>query len=1288
MNRIRFFIYGLLLLKTVSGVCQTAPNVYNAAELSPNAAAANKAGGMPVNIFTGIPSVSAPLYSYSDQNGLGLHISADYFAGGIRAAEAPSVLGMGWSLNYGGEITRIVRGAPDDVSPNGFMWSSAIPNDFRSDANKYYYDTLDAEQDIFQFSINGRSGKFYITKSQQVIQVPASKLKITFATESSGSKRILTFKITTEGGVKYIFSDYETTTISSAADSIFRAAYAGTSYFSTWHISQIIAPFNTDTIRFNYTTKTVASSFGFPQSVFVKNTDHSTTTLTQATGTNSTTTKKIISINFPDKTNVNFIYGNTSLYYGDSVLSRIKIADSVFKRGYIFDYISSGYCYNCGQDVTTYAVRALLHSITPFTAKQVDKGYMFSYYPDYVADFNDPRVNQDSILTAVDDWGFMNKFNNHGNLIPTVTGLYTGANRSPSSGMFADALKQMSLPSGGWVTYVYQSNDRLPYTKDTNTVAIISYTGVTQNTISLNQLFSTHHQLSIAIDKSVSRAGSPPLSGTVNFVMTLKSTNGSITYTADTIPFADLFYSGIKTWSFKQANGSYRLDVQISGGGSVTGSLPVNISWENKLLDSSHNADTVGGLRIFKVIRQNVFDDIDGYGAITEEYHYVREDGKSSGFLGDIPKYDYPYRRMEVVSGINITTDYTGINSEPLSTVNYAQGSPVGYSRVEVIKGTSTKNLGKTVYEFTDLTDADAMYSSAAFPYAQQNIKEWAIGLPKKVSVYDSSSTLLKRAVSKYSFNETNYSGTDVKSVKLGRTLTTYTGYANATPPSPKTETYIGQEYYPATGWARLDSTTDTVFHADGTLQTSTASYTYDTNYNVIKVTSPYDRNRGLQLETRIYYPYNYTVSGTIGKLRDSSILNATIATEKWIVGDGNPRIISGNITDYQQLSGGYIKPLASYTLETNKPIIQSTITVFNAAQLNRNTTYFKQEASYPVYDNEGNILQTTNTASGLSNCQITDYHNSYVVAKISNASFSDVAYTSFESDGTGNWTIPSSLRDQTSATTGKQSYNLSNGSISKSGLSSGITYIISGWAKSGATIYANGTNITSLIVSSHNGWNFYSSSITGITTMTISGSGLIDELRLYPKDANMITYTYDPIVGVTSTCDANNTIIYNEYDGLNRLKLVRDNDKNILKRYDYEDTAVMIDVTPGWQYQHNFCEASGNRYDSLFIDTNFYSDSYGNPKLVFIAVNACTCGSPGPDYKLINGVCEEGQRYNTATTHFKRYYMDDSYDWIFRCYYHYVWSDSSYSSPDLYTERIGPHDGSGSGCTLGIDLE
>jgi YD repeat-containing protein len=60
------------------------------------------------------------------------------------------------------------------------------------------------------------------------------------------------------------------------------------------------------------------------------------------------------------------------------------------------------------------------------------------------------------------------------------------------------------------------------------------------------------------------------------------------------------------------------------------------------------------------------------------------------------------------------------------------------------------------------------------------------------------------------------------------------------------------------------------------------------------------------------------------------------------------------------------------------------------------------------------------------------------------------------------------------------------------------------------------------------------------------------DDVRIYPKDALMTTYTYDPLVGVTSTTDPKGQSVYYEYDPFLRLMNVKDKDGNIIKHTDY----------------------------------------------------------------------------------------------------------------------------------------
>ena len=75
---------------------------------------------------------------------------------------------------------------------------------------------------------------------------------------------------------------------------------------------------------------------------------------------------------------------------------------------------------------------------------------------------------------------------------------------------------------------------------------------------------------------------------------------------------------------------------------------------------------------------------------------------------------------------------------------------------------------------------------------------------------------------------------------------------------------------------------------------------------------------------------------------------------------------------------------------------------------------------------------------------------------------------------------------------------------------------------------------------------------------MVLSDGSAVDEVRVYPSDAQMNTYTYDALNGVTSECDARNRCTFYEYDDFGRLKDTRDNDGNILHAYDYQYQAGM----------------------------------------------------------------------------------------------------------------------------------
>lgn len=1224
---------------------QQSPNLANAATLSPTTEKAIQAGGEDVSLFTGVPRIGVPLYSYSNPgNSLSLHVSLDYYAGGIGVDEAPTFAGLGWYLNAGGIITRIVRGQADEGDeylPNGFLYTDTIANDWRAKGAKYYNDTLDAEQDIFQYNFNGRSGTFYIGKNGQVAQVPLTKLKII---PQYAPSYLSAIRIIAEDGVTYVFDKTEQTDYYYGSINDHPLLLEGSP--SSWALTKIISPFKTDTIQLSYVTKSITRPFEYPEIVYRRNSDGvRTKKLTDVQGHTQSATNKISSIVFPDKTSVSFYYDTVSYYGNDQALLMIKIGDTVFRKGYLMEYEK--------KDSNNQASRLLLKSVVPFSPTRKGRGYTFGYS---LPGFKPLPSGLNPIGNKMDYWGYYNGAANDSTSIPDIDGYNWQADRTPNINYaVAATLKTLYLPSGGTVTYDYELNDHAAFTKDPHTIYFNPVLSSFSNE-SFSQVYHTLHEIVFTLDSSLSRDGTPPITGTGKVTLNIKNTAGTVTYATYSLSLYDLFYKGIQVWDFNVPDGTYKLEQSAATGTTITGSFMVKLAWENKVPDALHTAVASGGLRVKRITRRAGPADP---AASVEEYKYVNADGTSSGFMGDIPKYTYPYRETVNYGGVT-TTNYTVYSSDPL--FNNIAGV-AGYSRVEVIKGTSTHHSGKTVYEFTSPADVNAQYVTATFPYAPVNMREWALGLPKKISVYDSAGNLVKKTTNTYTLDTSvSFTNKNFRSLKLGNSYT----YINGNPANdltPRTFTFLGIEYYPHTGRIYLSATTDTLYQSDGSKNASYTNYTYDTNYNVIKTVTSYDKTRGLQLEKRIYYPYNYTVGDGVGLLRDSGIISPVIATEAWITGDATPRIVSGTITSYHQVSGGYVLPSVIYALQSNKPVPQSTIGTFSASVLNRNTTWFKAITNLTGYDSKGNLLQVQDAASGASQSTIMDYGQRYVTAQVSNAVQADIACTSFEADGTGNWTIAGAQRDTTSSVTGKRSYNLGNGNITKSGLTSSVSYYISVWAKSGATVKVNGTTLATSLAS-QNGWNLYATTVTGITTATISGTGLVDELRLHPKDANMITYTYQPMAGVTSTADASNTILYNEYDGLNRLKLVRDKDRNILKRYDYSDSEIVFNTSPQWVFSRTSCAGSDGAADSVFRDTNLYSATYDTEKRVRYQ-DFCACQVPSgshPEYKYVSGHCEAALKCVTSSSYVKIVNPDNTFYFTWKCTWHYKWSDGSVS--------------------------
>ncbi|MFL5786440.1 MAG: hypothetical protein ACJ748_00175, partial [Flavisolibacter sp.] len=325
------------------------------------------------------------------------------------------------------------------------------------------------------------------------------------------------------------------------------------------------------------------------------------------------------------------------------------------------------------------------------------------------------------------------------------------------------------------------------------------------------------------------------------------------------------------------------------------------------------------------------------------------------------------------------------------------------------------------------------------------------------------------------------------------------------------------------------------------TLPTKITTIQFDQNNNLVQLIDStnkfYNSYWQIQAEKKLTSQgkldsvlYNYLYSN------NNSIATSAITNNLFGIIDKTIRYTNSLVkleksrTNYSVQSNGLILPDSFFVQRLlNSEEISQIVTGYD---VNGNTTEFNKHGLYSAF--------------------LRDYGNQLVIAFAINGRFNEIAYTSFESDGSGNWTIGSAVRNPSDAITGKYSYALSNGNISKIISNLSKSYIVSFWSKNGtATVNGNSSSISL----SRNGWTYNEILLpAGTSSVTINGSGttIIDELRLYPSLAQMSTFTYQPLIGITSKCDLNNRIEYYEYDGYGRLSVIRDLYGNIIKTYAY----------------------------------------------------------------------------------------------------------------------------------------
>lgn len=212
---------------------------------SPQSAGYARYGEYPVDHSTGVPKIEIPLYTLNTGD-YKLPISISYHASGIKALDISSPVGLGWTLNAGGVISRTVCGMPDyeglgyemffknksDVAKR--LWGAGAMNTHNWNRVFAGSPEYDYQSDRYSYNFAGKSGLFrYDVYSEKPFTIPHNPIKIERTTNG--------YKVTDTDGTIYHFESDERCWSPAMVD-----------YVSAWYLTKIETANRKNIINFTY----------------------------------------------------------------------------------------------------------------------------------------------------------------------------------------------------------------------------------------------------------------------------------------------------------------------------------------------------------------------------------------------------------------------------------------------------------------------------------------------------------------------------------------------------------------------------------------------------------------------------------------------------------------------------------------------------------------------------------------------------------------------------------------------------------------------------------------------------------------------------------------------------------------------------------------------------------------------------------------------------------------------------------------------------------------------------
>lgn len=1150
------------------------PKILDIVPPSPEAAALGKYGDIPVGHYTGIPQISIPL-GEAVSHEISVPISLSYHAGGHRVNEDATRVGLGWTLNAGGVITRTVRGLKDEANGSnekGFLTLNS-PSDLDCNSSTLLFEMAqgfqDSEPDAFHFNFLGHSGQFFFDMDGKIHFVTSNPLlKITHTLNGDD---ITAWQVIDESGNTYFFEAIERTTYAkSGPASITRFAN------SSWFLTKIISATGADFIEFDYQAGTHQSTFNVSETRL----DLLLSTYEQGYGSPALDCEPII---FDESTQaifiktqqlsrirtslmeVEFLQGTPRQDLGSFTLGSIvfktfpqkqKIKSHVFEYGHFYSSVGQ----TAGQALR---YRLKLNKITelswdPVTGSPQPKPAHEFFYNENIQ--LPPRDSK-----AQDHWGFFNGNGQdyNGKLIPPVTynnQVYPGVNRDPNPQVLeACILTKITYPTGGFNEFIYEPHD---------------YSSTGGNNVQFTPVIAG----GLRIKKIITNDGNgqnPPLVNRFEYEISSTNPHVQTQYSSGRLVTPLILASEHKNWKSGNLSSSTGLFMEV-----------LRCEYLKRSSSTQLPLATSQGSHVCYDLVTEMQEGNAGNSLGKTVYYF-----QSAGSFPDDQNGEPPYMS-------HVSHDWKRgqlLKKEIFDASGYPVQSQENF--YSVITQSEVKKLSVSIKK--DLVDGTKEYHCKA-----QNLVGGWVRLDSVVT----------RNYSQKDFDfiesKVTYSYNDVQQVRTTR------NWEN------EVIAWVQEQYYPldfdpanAPAFIQelqnhhiLNVPIETVkrkeqgAHNDFLLSTFSTYHLKNTAENPSPTNLPKeifvirDQNASFQpacqnpqggqpssaYESRVSFNH-YTPSG---KLLEQQMTNDQPQAYIWHPEEGMLQAKVMNATQdaiaYSSFEENDISPEANGNWQVNdQPLIlqdfkQGNLALHNSSNWERlqshdgsNVSLQVQPASLGVYSCE---IQLKNLKTGSANSLIFfntisqsiqlapgDYEVSIQVFDNQGNACTSYGCASVNYNYTNTSSTFNGFNHSQLAKTGYQAFLLNNNnSISKSQLPPG-TYLLSFWQKGNVQVSAGGNASLSSAQAAtpeSDGWQRVQyiltiSQRTDLVSLT-GNQAYLDELRLHPSDAMMETVTYTPLRQAYQLIDVNMRIGNYEYDAFGRLKYVIDHEGNYLQGMDY----------------------------------------------------------------------------------------------------------------------------------------